>query len=103
MPIDLIYNPQDFCEKLFNVVSHKNTKFAHKLVFMSLISRLIWRHRLILLPFYRSLIKYLDPKQKDVHLVLTYFAESVHELVPDDEIETIIKHIIEHFINDRCS
>lgn len=70
---------------------------------MGLIGRVIWRHKLILLPFYRSLIKYLEPKQKDVSLVLTALAESIHEIVPDDEIEALIKHIIEHFVNDRCS
>lgn len=74
MPIDVIYNPQDFAEKLFNFSSKKNNKFQHKLVYMSLISRLIWRHRLIILPWYGSLVKYLEPKQKDVHKVLTYFA-----------------------------
>lgn len=103
MPIDLIYNPQDFSEKLFNIMAKKNTKFTHKIIFMSLVARLIWRHRLIILPFYGSVMKYLEPKQKEVPKVLTYFAESVHELVPDDEIEAIISHIIEKFVNDRCS
>ena len=64
MPIDLIYNAQDFAEKLFNIMAKKNTKFSHKIIFMSLISRLIWRHQLIILPFYGSLVKYLEPKQK---------------------------------------
>lgn len=72
-------------------------------MYMSLIGRVIWRHKLILLPFYRSLIKYLEPKQKDVSQVLTALAESIHEIVPEDEIEAIVKHIIEHFVNDRCS
>ncbi len=78
MPIDLIYNPQVFVEKLFNIMNAKNEKYTHKLAYMGLIARVIWRHQLILLPFYRSLIKYLDPKQKDVHQVLTALAESVH-------------------------
>lgn len=86
MPIDLIYNPQVFAEKLFNVMSGKNEKYAHKLIYMSLIGRVIWRHQLILLPFYRSLIKYLDPKQKDVSQVLIALAESIHDIVPEDEI-----------------
>lgn len=59
MPIDLIYNPQVFVEKLFNIMSAKNEKYNHKLMYMSLIGRVIWRHKLILLPFYRSLIKFL--------------------------------------------
>ena len=78
MPIDLIYCPQDYAEKLFNIMAKKNSKFAHKVIFMSLIARLIWRHRLILLTFYGSLVKYLEPKQKEVPKILTYFAESVH-------------------------
>ena len=103
MPIDLLYNPQIFAEKLFNIMSGKSEKYQHKLVYMGLIARVIWRHQLILLPFYRSLIKYLEPKQKDVSQVLIALAESIHDLVPEDEIEAIIKHIIEHFVNDRCS
>jgi len=103
MPIDLIYNPQVFVEKLFNIMSGKQEKYESKLIYMALIARIIWHHKLILLPFYRSLIKYLDPKQKDVPRVLLALAESIHEIVPEDEIETIVKHIIEHFVNDRCS
>lgn len=78
MPIDLIYNPQVFAEKLFNIMSGKNEKYTHKLTYMGLIARVIWRHQLILLPFYRALIKYLDPKQKEVHQVLAALAESIH-------------------------
>ena len=103
MPIDLLYSPQSFAEKLFNIMSGKNQKYQHKLIYMGLIGRVIWRHQLILLPFYRSLIKYLEPKQKDVSQVLTALAESIHQLVPEDEIEGIVKHIIQHFVNDRCS
>jgi protein SDA1 len=103
MPIDVIYNPQIFAEKLFNFMSKKNIKFSHKLIFMALVARLIWRHKLIILPWYGSLVKYMEPKQKEVHKVLTYFAESVHDSLPDDDIETVLKHIIEKFVNDRCT
>jgi len=78
MPIDLIYNPQVFVEKLFNIMSGKQEKYDSKLTYMALIARIIWHHKLILLPFYRSLIKYLDPKQKDVPRVLLALAESIH-------------------------
>jgi protein SDA1 len=74
MPIDVLYNPQAFAEKLFNIMGGKKEKYSHKLIYMSLVARIIWRHQLILLPFYRSLIKFLDPKQKDVHLVLAALA-----------------------------
>lgn len=83
MPIDVIYSPQDFAEKLFLIISRKSTKFVHKLICFALISRLIWRHRLILLSFYSHLSKYLEPKQKDVAKIMTYLAESIHENIPD--------------------
>ncbi len=86
MPIDLIYNPQDFAEKMFNLMNQKTIKFSHKILYMSLISRIIWRHKLIMLPFYGALQKYMDPRQKEAPKVLAYFAESVHDLVPEDEI-----------------
>lgn len=59
MPIDLLYSPQAFVEKLFNIMNSKSEKYQYKLHYMGLIARVIWRHQLILLPFYRSLIKYL--------------------------------------------
>ena len=64
MPIDLIYSPQDFAEKLFNLMNQKRTKFSHKIFYMALISRIVWRHKLIMLPFYGSLQRYMDPRQK---------------------------------------
>jgi protein SDA1 len=65
-------------------MNHKQTKLVHKLIYMALISRIIWRHKLIMLPFYGSIQKYMDPKIKESPRVLAYFAESVHDLVPDD-------------------
>ena len=84
MPIDLIYSPQGFCEKVFNYVAGKSEKFNHRLIFVSLIGRMIWRHQLILLPFYGFLSKYMQPHQKEITRILAAFAESLHENVPDD-------------------
>ncbi len=84
-------------------MNQKQTRFIHKIFYMALISRIIWRHKLIILPFYGALQRYMDPRQKEAPKILAYFAESVHDLVPDDEIEPIVKHIIETFVNDKCS
>ena len=51
---------------------------------MSLMARMIGRHQLIVLPFYSFLQVYMYPYQKDIGKILTYFAESVHELVPSE-------------------
>jgi protein SDA1 len=34
---------------------------------------------------------------------MAYVAESTHSLIPPDEISPLVKHIIDNFINDRCS
>jgi len=43
------------------------------------------------------------PHQKEIGKILTYLAESVHELVPPEELEPVVKHVIENFVNDRCT
>lgn len=102
-PIDQIYDPQDFAERLFSVAAKKDEKFVVKLVMVSLLARMINRHKLQLIPFYSMLQKYMHPGQKDVGKVLACFAESVHPMVPETELQPILKHIVEHFVNDRCT
>ncbi|EGR27637.1 sda1 domain protein 1, partial [Ichthyophthirius multifiliis] len=70
---------------------------------MHLISRMIGRHQLIILSFYSFVQKYLQPHQKEITKILAYLAESVHKLVPPEELQSVVKHIIENFVNDRCS
>lgn len=70
---------------------------------MSVLSRMMGRHQLILLSFYSFLQKYLLPHQKDVTKILAYLAEATHKLVPPDEMMGTVKHIVENFVNDRCS
>lgn len=102
-PIDQIHDPQDFSEKLYSVASKKDEKFIVRMVAVQLLARMINRHKLQLLPFYSMLQKYMHPGQKDVGKVLACFAESVHSYVPETELQPIIKHIVEHFVNDRCT
>lgn len=78
-PIDLLYNPQDFAEKLFAMLRKSHEKFPVKMAMMSLLSRLIGRHHLILLNFYSFILKYLLPHQKEVTKILAYLAESTHK------------------------
>ncbi len=44
LPIDLIHDPQNFCEKLFNKLRKSNDRYEVKLLMMRLISRMIGRH-----------------------------------------------------------
>lgn len=102
-PIDLINDPQDFVEKLFSVLKKTTERFEVKVALMSVISRLIGRHSLLLMSYYSFLQKYCFPHQREIGKILAFLAEACHDLVPIEELKPILKHIIDNFVNDRCT
>jgi hypothetical protein len=62
--LNLIYDPQDFAEKLFKLVEATNDGFEIKLSILDVISRLIGVHSLFLLNFHSFLIRFLNPHQR---------------------------------------
>nr|CAG8497302.1 5525_t:CDS:10 [Entrophospora candida] len=103
--INLINDPQGFAEKLFSSLqkSSNNDRFEVKLMIMNLISRIIGINKLILLNFYSYLLRYLQPHQRDVTMVLVILAQASHELVPPDVLEPVIKAVANKFVSDNCS
>jgi len=101
-PIDMINNPQDFCDRLFNHMKKKNHKFEVKLSIMAVLGRMIGRHKLLVMNFYPYMIKYIMPHQKDITKILAYVAESTHELVPPEDLQVVLKHLTENFVSERC-
>ena len=105
--LHLINDPQGFTEHLFSrlkQVTAKNIfKFELRVIMISLISRMIGVHKLILLGFYEFLISYLKPHQRDVTLILAYLAQSAHELVPPDALEAVVRAIADNFIWSNCA
>jgi len=100
-PIDMINNPQDFVDRLFNHMKKKNHKFEVKLGIMNVLARMIGRHKLLVINFYSFMIKYIMPHQKDINKILAYVAESCHELTPPDDLQTVLKHLVENFVTER--
>ncbi len=43
------------------------------------------------------------PHQRDISKILAFLAESTHQLVPAEDLEPIIKQLIDNFVNERCS
>jgi protein SDA1 len=75
-----------------------------KLLMMRLISRMIGRHQLLILPFYPHLLRYLQSHEKDkIGEIFAMIIESCHELVPPDEIKPLIEKIIANFITEQCA
>jgi len=45
----------------------------------------------------------MHPGQKEIHRVLAFLAEATHKLIPPEDLEPITKHLIDNFVNDRCT
>jgi len=56
-PIDQIYNPQDFWKIIFSQLKKFSGKFEVKLSMLSVISRMMGHHNLLILNFYSYLLK----------------------------------------------
>ena len=101
--LHLLNDPQGFAEKLYSKLNAKEERWEIRLLRMNLISRVIGIHQLSLLGFYPYLIKYLQPTQRDVTMVLVSAAQASHTLVPPDALEPVLKAIANNFVTDRVS
>ncbi|KAL3129600.1 SDA1-like protein [Cryptosporidium hominis] len=100
--IDLIHCPQEFAEELFHRVASHTDPFEVRMTLIGLISRLIERHRLILINYYSYLGRYLSPNNKNVTNVLAFLAQACHELIPPQELSSTIKLLMDNFVNECC-
>ncbi|ORX52426.1 SDA1-domain-containing protein [Hesseltinella vesiculosa] len=101
--LHLLNDPQGFAEKLYSRITTKDDRWEVRLLKMNLVSRVIGIHQLTILGFYTLLIKYLQPTQRDVTMVLVAAAQASHPLVPPDVLEPVLKAIANNFVNDRTS
>ncbi|KAI8575368.1 hypothetical protein K450DRAFT_262117 [Umbelopsis ramanniana AG] len=101
--LHLLNDPQGFCEKLFSKLSGKEDRWEVRLLKLNLVTRIIGVHQLTLLALYPFLIKYLQPSQRDVTMVLVSAAQATHSLVPPDVLEPVLKAIANNFVTDRVS
>lgn len=101
--LHLLNDPQGFAEKLYSKLTAKEDRWEVRLMKMNLVSRVIGIHQLIILGFYPLLIKYLQPTQRDVTMVLVCAAQATHALVPPDVLEPVLKAIANNFVTDRVA
>lgn len=102
--IHLLRDPQGFAEQLFDGhLSNKNANrydMDQKILFMNLISRLIGTHKLTVLGIYSFFLKYLTPKQRNVTQIMAAAAQASHDLVPPENIATVVRKIADDFVSD---
>ncbi|XP_023947035.2 protein SDA1 homolog [Bicyclus anynana] len=101
--LHLINNPQGFAEKLFKQMESSNERFEVKLMALDVVSRLIGLHNLFLFNYYPFIARLIMPHQREVTRILQFAAQSVHELVPPEVVEPVMKAIANNFITERNS
>ena len=104
LPIDMLYDPQTMAERLFSKLKKSNDRYEVKLYMLRMVSRLIGRHKLMILQFYPYVLRYLTSHQKDkIGEIFAMIVESCHELVPPEEIKPVIERIINNYVTEYCS
>ncbi|XP_012672364.1 protein SDA1 homolog [Clupea harengus] len=101
--IHLIHDPQDFSEKLLKQLEASKERFEVKIMMMELLSRLVGIHELLLLNYYPFLQRFLQPHQREVTKILLCAAQSAHQLVPPEVMESVVMTIANNFVTDRNS
>ena len=98
--MDFLHDPQSLSEKQFARLN--GLSFEARVLHCQLIARLIGRHQLLLLNYYPYLLKYMRPSHAMVTRVLAALTEACHEMVPPEDLQPVVKHMIENFIGDHC-
>jgi protein SDA1 len=101
--IELLNDPQGVVEKQLKVLKGCTERFEVKLLMMNFIGRVCGFHKLVLLPLYPLLQRYLQSHQQNVTQILAYLVQSCHDELPPEELLPIVKSIATNFVTERCS
>eukprot|EP00811_Abedinium_folium_P010152 NODE_1938_length_2330_cov_15.204267.p1 GENE.NODE_1938_length_2330_cov_15.204267~~NODE_1938_length_2330_cov_15.204267.p1 ORF type:complete len:747 (-),score=223.41 NODE_1938_length_2330_cov_15.204267:88-2136(-) len=101
--IDMLHDAQTLAESLLGRVSKTGEPYQFRILLLHLIARLVSRHQLQIVNLYPFLIRYLNPKHRDVTRILACLIESAHSLVPPELMRPVVQHLIEHFVSEAMS
>ncbi|PWN40815.1 SDA1-domain-containing protein [Ceraceosorus guamensis] len=99
--VHMLNDPQGFGEKLFESLSRgdKRINIELKVRMMQLLARVMGAHRLSVLPFYSYIVKYLNPHQLYITLILVSLAQSVHLQTPPDALTPVLRKLADGFVH----
>lgn len=105
LTIDQLNNPQGFVETLLHNLQKFFNKGKHELqsIMLQVTARIVGRHKLMLTDLYPFIQKFITPKSKKVTQMLIICAEATHELVPPQELNPVIKKVLDNFLSEHCS
>lgn len=104
--LELLNDPEDFGERLYELLVRFDRAFnlEHKVLVMQLFGRVSGMHRLTTaLGFYSYMLKYLAPHQLQVTSILVALAQSVHDLVPPDDLLPCVRKLAHEFVHPGVS
>lgn len=105
-PIDLIYDPQGFTEKLFARIPKKrkdpNVKGDLKVLLLALTARMMGRHKLTIPGFFSYVSQALKAKNKNLARLLALAAEACHERLIREDMQDVVSTIIENLISEHA-
>lgn len=105
MPIDLLNDPTNLCDKIFNRIKNiKNRKhFKLKIVLLRLIGRIAGRHKIVVNNFFNFCATLIRPRQEMLSTILASVVEAVHHMVSTVDIEPVLNELFYHFISESYS
>ncbi|OWZ22777.1 hypothetical protein PHMEG_0002449 [Phytophthora megakarya] len=101
--IELLNDPQGIADRQLKLLKSCTERFEVKLLMMNFIGRVLGFHKLVVLPFYPLLQRYLQSHQQNVTAILAYLVQSCHDEIPPEELLPIVKSIAHNFVTERCS
>ena len=101
--IQVLHDPQGVAEGLLAAVRSgplARERFEVRLLALNLTSRLVGQHRLLLLPLYSFLGRYLEAHQAHVTQVLSFLIQAAHDGVPPDEVAGVVRAVMKGFVHE---
>ena len=100
--IALLHDPQGLGERLFTSLRSgalAREKFEARLLALNFVSRLVGQHRLMILPLYSFLGRYLAAHQTHVTHVLACVIQATHDGVPPEELAPTVRSVAHGFVS----
>lgn len=101
MPIDLLNDPTQICEKMYDKLIHVKNKqnTSLKVALIRLIGRLAGRHKIIIPHYFNFAATLVRPKQEHISTIFASIIEATHHLVPPSELEPVVNEIFDKFVD----
>ncbi|UZJ54508.1 hypothetical protein CBS101457_003828 [Exobasidium rhododendri] len=99
--IHLLHDPHGFGEKLFDELKRGDKRLAieAKVRMMQLLARIMSCHHCSVLGLYSYVVKYLNPHQTHITLILVSVAQSVHSQTPPSSLLPLIRKVAHIFVH----